>query len=78
MNELTYRGAARFVSKFPKRQAGRIGIVGDDIFFLRGDSDDDRLVDISDPIYLPGHLFLGGPNPKCPDAAERAIQIISS
>lgn len=70
-NEITYLGAARFVSQFPRRQAGRIGIVDDIIvFFVRGDSNSDDAVNISDPIFLLSHLYLGGPTPDCPDAAD--------
>jgi hypothetical protein len=69
-NELTHLGAARFVSEFPRRQAGRIGIVEDINIFVRGDSNGDGSVDISDPICLLGFLFLGGPAPGCADAAD--------
>jgi hypothetical protein len=38
--------------------------------FLRGDANDDGKVDIGDPIYALGFLFLGGPAIPCPDAAD--------
>lgn len=38
--------------------------------FLRGDANNDGLVDVGDPIYLLNYLFLNGPEPPCPDAAD--------
>jgi hypothetical protein len=38
--------------------------------FFRGDSDGSGVLDITDPIYLLSHLFLGGKAPACPDAAD--------
>lgn len=38
--------------------------------FLRGDSNSDRLVDMSDAVSLLGWLFGGGPKPLCADAAD--------
>ena len=38
--------------------------------FLRGDTDGSGAVDLSDGISLLNHLFLGGPAPTCPDAAD--------
>jgi parallel beta-helix repeat protein len=38
--------------------------------FRRGDADGSGALDISDPIALLGHLFLGGTAPECLDAAD--------
>jgi hypothetical protein len=38
--------------------------------FLRGDTDADGSLDISDAIHLLGHLFLGEEAPSCVDAAD--------
>ena len=38
--------------------------------FIRGDSNSDDQVDISDPIFTLGHLFLGTRAPTCDDAAD--------
>lgn len=38
--------------------------------FLRGDLNDDAVVDLTDAIYLLGWLFLGGKPPSCADAAD--------
>lgn len=38
--------------------------------FLRGDASSDRRVNIADPIMLVSHLFKGGPQPSCLDAAD--------
>ena len=38
--------------------------------FLRGDSNGDGHVDISDPKYLLDYVYNGGPAPKCKDAAD--------
>ncbi|MGQ9589315.1 MAG: dockerin type I repeat-containing protein [Planctomycetota bacterium] len=38
--------------------------------FIRGDANKDDGVDISDAVYLIGHIFLGGPVPPCKDAAD--------
>lgn len=40
--------------------------------FLRGDANGDGAVDISDPLRILGHLFLGDPAPPCPAAADAA------
>jgi hypothetical protein len=69
-NELTYRGETRFVSVLPEMVPGRIGIVDDIAPFDRGDSNSDGKVDISDPVFLLWFLFLGGNEPRCPDAAD--------
>lgn len=38
--------------------------------FIRGDSNSDGTVNISDPLYTLRWLFLGGPRPICADAAD--------
>jgi len=38
--------------------------------FLRGDSNDDEGVDISDAVWTLGYLFQGSPSPPCLDAAD--------
>lgn len=38
--------------------------------FLRGDSNTDGEVDVSDAVYSLGYLFLNGPAPRCLDAAD--------
>ena len=38
--------------------------------FRREDGNADGLVDLSDAIFILGYLFLGGPSPPCPDAAD--------
>jgi hypothetical protein len=43
---------------------------GGDPRFLRGDANSDCRVDISDGVYTLGFLFMGGPEPRCKDAAD--------
>ena len=69
-NEITHQGAARFVSFIPKTVGGRLGIVGDQSLFIRGDANGDRKLDVSDPIASLAALFLGAPQPDCADAAD--------
>jgi hypothetical protein len=38
--------------------------------FVRGDSNGDQKIDISDPKFTLSHLFLGTVDLKCPDAAD--------
>ena len=38
--------------------------------FNRGDANNDTDVDISDPLFIMGWLFLGGTEPPCLDAAD--------
>ena len=38
--------------------------------FRRGDTNADGRVDMSDPVSILRHLFLGSPGPSCPDAAD--------
>ena len=51
-------------------RSGLIGIVGDISAFIRGDSNGDEKVDISDPIATLGYLFLGATRLRCLDAAD--------
>jgi hypothetical protein len=38
--------------------------------FVRGDANADGAVNIADPIFILGYLFLGGEAPECEDAAD--------
>ncbi len=38
--------------------------------FRRGDATGDDGFDLSDPVSIPGHFFLGGEPPRCLDAAD--------
>ncbi len=38
--------------------------------FLRGDGNEDSVVDLSDAVAIVAHLFLGGPLPSCRDAMD--------
>lgn len=49
---------------------GQVAIVGDVSVFVRGDSNGDGRVNISDPQNTLSYLFLGGSRPGCPDAAD--------
>jgi hypothetical protein len=44
--------------------------LGANALFLRGDSNRDGRVDLSDAVYTLGYLFLGSPMPECDDAAD--------
>jgi hypothetical protein len=70
LNELTHRGDAKYVSVLPKRIPGKVGIVDDVTVFIRGDSNGDSAVDITDPIHLLLFLYMGGEVPWCADAAD--------
>ena len=69
-NELTHRGEARFVSTIPNVEKGRLEIVGDQTVFIRGDSNGDSVIDLSDARHTLGYLFLGTEAPVCLDAAD--------
>ena len=45
-------------------------LVAQDVSFVRGDSNTDGSIDISDPVKTLGVLFLGDPNPGCDDAMD--------
>jgi hypothetical protein len=68
--ELFVRWNATQPSIRPDRN--RNGIIDDcETFpFHRGDSNGDGALDLSDPVFLLGSLFLGGPLPGCRDAAD--------
>lgn len=51
----------------PKFENGKVTIRK---AFIRGDSNQDKRVDISDTVYSLSWIFLGGPAPKCNDAAD--------
>jgi hypothetical protein len=38
--------------------------------FIRGDCDGSRVIDLTDPVFLLGVLFLGASAPRCPDACD--------
>jgi len=69
-NEITFDGGARYLSFLPKTEPGILRIVGDITFFIRGDSNRDEAINISDPIHILSFLFLGGTTLSCPDAAD--------
>ena len=64
--------SVRGVSKPPARTNGEVFIKGDPIpVFLRGDSNTDGFVDISDVLHIARHLFVSGaPSPQCSEAAD--------
>ena len=47
-----------------------VHFVGVLLEFIRGDGNFDGLTDLSDAIYVLTYLFLGGPGPRCEDAAD--------
>jgi hypothetical protein len=49
---------------------GHFNILGDVSYFIRGDSNRDFSVDLSDAVATLGYLFLGDNLPPCPDAAD--------
>jgi hypothetical protein len=70
LNELTHTGDARYLSVLPELRGAILGIVGDQTFFVRGDSNQDAGLDISDAVHTLGALFLSGPPLSCRDAAD--------
>ena len=69
-NELTHAGDARFVSIVPEVKAGLLNIVGDQIFFLRGDANADGSMNVADAQFTLNYLFLGSEEPPCLDALD--------
>jgi hypothetical protein len=69
-NELTYRGDARFVSALPRVIPPNFNIIPDVSIFIRGDTDADGQVTISDPLLTLTHLFLDSTLAVCLDAAD--------
>src|SRR5688572_22806819 len=53
----------------PALAACAAGLAGD-APFRRGDVNGDAVIDLSDPVALLGHLFLGKEAPACSDAAD--------
>jgi hypothetical protein len=49
---------------------GRINVVPDISAFVRGDSNGDFEVNLSDAVFTLSFLFLGSTGPNCPDAAD--------
>jgi hypothetical protein len=49
---------------------GKVHIIGEVTTFIRGDSNGDLAVEMADAVFTLEHLFLGGPPPACPDAAD--------
>ena len=45
-------------------------IIGEVGILVRGDANSDQVVDISDPSYILGFLFLGGERPQCVETAD--------
>ncbi len=69
-NELTHLGQALFFGTRPRLVDGRLQIAPDITIFIRGDANDDDVVDQSDGIFLLHYIFLQGEKPSCPDAAD--------
>ena len=69
-NELTHRGEARFASFFPELDGAVLSIVGDQTLFVRGDSNGDEKVDISDAVSTLGALFSSAGDLSCEDAGD--------
>jgi hypothetical protein len=52
---------------------GRINVIfglPEEATFLRGDANYDEQVNLTDAVFLLGHLFIGGVSPACEDAAD--------
>jgi len=54
----------------PVTIGGRIQIVGDLSLFVRGDSDQNGTLELSDIVFTLAFLYLGGESSPCPDAAD--------
>lgn len=46
------------------------GVVEPEVRFVRGDTNADGSVNLTDAVFLLNYLFLGGPQPPCMDAAD--------
>ena len=68
-NEITFEGNARLVTTLPILEGAVFQIVMDQIF-MRGDSNSDSELDLSDPVSTLGYLFGGQAEPTCLDAAD--------
>lgn len=53
--------------KFPALEEAQQQVVGK---FIRGDANQDGIVDLSDAVFTLNYLFLGGEVPKCLDASD--------
>jgi hypothetical protein len=69
-NELTHKGEARFASFLPELEDAVLSIVGDQTLFVRGDSNGDEKVDISDAVRTLGGLFSSDGDLPCEDAGD--------
>ncbi len=49
---------------------GRVNIVPDVTVFIRGDTNDDKAIDLTDALIVLGYLFKGETRPSCFDAAD--------
>ena len=57
----------------PRLRGARVEVVSRDASvhaFVRGDTNDDSVVDLSDALVVLNYLFLQGPEPRCLDAAD--------
>jgi len=73
VNDITAKGMALDdppVEVTPLFTTARLGIVGDISMFIRGDSNGDGRVDLSDAQHTLSFLFLGGETLQCEDAAD--------
>jgi hypothetical protein len=70
LNEFTHTGDARYLSTLPQLEGAILGIVGDQTFFVRGDSNGDAVLDISDAMHTLGALFISASPLRCSDAAD--------
>jgi hypothetical protein len=62
-NEPDAFGVFRYVWISTRRITGTVG-------FIRGDCDGDKLLNLTDAIFLLDHLFMGGPEWTCEDACD--------
>jgi hypothetical protein len=69
-NELTYRGSARFVGAIPTALPGRLAVVPDISIFVRGDTNGDLALNITDAHRVLNFLFLDGMAPACLESAD--------
>ncbi len=51
-------------------KTGLVKVQGTGPLFQRGDATQDGTIDLTDPIYILEHLFLGGPALTCPDSGD--------
>jgi len=72
MNEITFYGESRFAALYPQVEKGFVAIKDNPLTmdFLRGDANDDGLINIADAVYILIYLFANGNEPSCPDSAD--------